>query len=48
MFYDVQYWDNSEGCWRFRIVNEWQLETILSNPNNERVSYRPYNTYYPY
>lgn len=48
LFYDVQYWDNAEGCWRFRIVEDYKLDSILNNPNNERITYRPYDNKYPY
>lgn len=41
--YDVEFWANEEGCWRYLTVTGPQLKAILENEQNERISYREMN-----
>lgn len=38
--FNVDFWSNSEHCWRYETVTGTQLQSILSNPDNERVTYK--------
>lgn len=38
--FNVDFWSNDEQCWRYETVTGTQLQSILNNPSNERITYR--------